>query len=660
MKRTLLAAATALLSLAGVGPAATQTVAAQAPTAPPAPRLSFVSQSPTVGSGGEFVLRLRVAKSGVPPTAEIVVTIYRSIQSRSEFVESVKDRMSRGVIAPAAVFPVAGLSPDPSGEVMIRIPLRDPNEPPDPGRVEVGSIDSVFPVRVELRERAGATLDRLVTHLVSLPGSHPRPKLAMAMVLPIQSTPGLRTDGERSVPDLDALVASIQALDASRSLPFALAPVPETVQSLAWSHEDRADRALDTLRRLAADRPVIGGTYVPVSLASLLQAGLPDELTTQIVHGSTVLSDLLGVRPDRRTWIEREPLDPESVDELARRGVDRFISSDAVLEEVPNLELTLTRPFVLAGRAEDLPAAVIDAGLAMHFNGEPNQALQAQHLLTDLAVLWLDAPSDRRGVIAMPPPEWRASRAFMDTLAAGLSQNPVAEAAGIDAIFGLDPETNARGTTLVRHPAKEVSGDLGEVAGDLRSARRRLASLGTVLEGATAESTLLDERLLMAESTWLRGARPRRSYISAVDGGITDFLDEIEMPRNRSITLTAREGQIPVTFQNRTGAPARVVVTVASDKLEFPGGASRPLELARRNTTERFPVVARTSGAFPLQITLQSPDGNLMIDQARLTVRSTAASRVSLVVSVGAMGFLASWWGRHVIRGRRARRLVPA
>jgi hypothetical protein len=132
------------------------------------------------------------------------------------------------------------------------------------------------------------------------------------------------------------------------------------------------------------------------------------------------------------------------------------------------------------------------------------------------------------------------------------------------------------------------------------------------------------------------------------------------MPQGRSITLTARRGQIPVTFQNRTGARVRVIVTVQSDKLEFPDGTSRPLELARRNTTERFSVVARTSGAFPLRITLQSPDGNLLIGNARLTVRSTAASRVSLAVSASALLFLVVWWGRHFVRGRRAGRLVPA
>ena len=130
------------------------------------------------------------------------------------------------------------------------------------------------------------------------------------------------------------------------------------------------------------------------------------------------------------------------------------------------------------------------------------------------------------------------------------------------------------------------------------------------------------------------------------------------MPQNRSITLTARRGEIPVTFQNHTGHPVKVVVHMESDKLDFPGGSRLQIDLTRLNTTHRFPVVARTSGTFPIRITLESPDGDLIVGRARLTVRSTATSGVGLAISVGAALFLAVWWGRHALKGRRAKRLM--
>jgi hypothetical protein len=206
----------------------------------------------------------------------------------------------------------------------------------------------------------------------------------------------------------------------------------------------------------------------------------------------------------------------------------------------------------------------------------------------------------------------------------------------------------------VRTLASAPSPGLPEVAPELRAAHRRLDALGSILGSATPMRAQLENRLLATESSELPSARQRQPIVDSVQKAIDGQLDQIEMPQGRSITLTARRGEIPVTFQNRTGSPAKVVVHVQSDKLAFPRGTTQTIDLVRLNTTQRFAVESRTSGAFPMRITLESPDGNLIIGRTRLTVRSTAASGVSLVVSLGAAMFLAIWWGRHAWRGRRA------
>ena len=82
--------------------------------------------------------------------------------------------------------------------------------------------------------------------------------------------------------------------------------------------------------------------------------------------------------------------------------------------------------------------------------------------------------------------------------------------------------------------------------------------------------------------------------------------------------------------------------------------------LTRRATVVPLGVVARTSGAFPLKVSIQSPAEALTISQTRFTVRSTAASGVGIVLSIGAGLFLLVWWVRNLHHGRRARELVPA
>ena len=171
----------------------------------------------------------------------------------------------------------------------------------------------------------------------------------------------------------------------------------------------------------------------------------------------------------------------------------------------------------------------------------------------------------------------------------------------------------------------------------------------------------LDEGLLVSQSTELRASQ-RRTYTTAVDNRVDKQLSLIRVPASRSITLTAREGEIPVTVLNETGYPVHVQVRLSSDQLRFPGGtraAVQSVDLTHRNTTARFRVQARTSGSFPIRIELVSPDGQLTVGTSRVVVRSTAASGVGIVLSVSAALFLLVWWARHAMRARRHRPRQP-
>ncbi len=653
MRRAPIAALVAVLAaVLAPGPASAQA---------PGGRVVFVSQTPWVGAGGEFTVRFRIDQPVRPTDLEVQVNVYPAVATRSEFNETLRDRLETAPLPGMAPFPLPSLAPDAAGVMSATVRIQTPREP---GRaVSLPARDGVHPVRVELRERGGGpVVDRLVTHLVHLPETHPGPKLAMNLIVPVHAEPSLRADGTRALKAPDQLAGVASALEGLRGTPFPLTPTPETMTALASSTDQRATAVLNGLRQAAADRPVYGGTYVPTSLSALLAGGLDGEIAGQLGRGTATLAEVLRVRPDSTTWLAREPLDAASVTMLTSRGFDRIVVSEDQLVEMPDELLTLTRPFELDARPTPVPALVADAGLAAHFDNQGNQALQAAHLLADLAVLHLDEPLLRRGVVAIPERTWRPDRTFLDTLAAGLSSNPVVEAVSLDTIFSTVPPARAQfgNSPLVRRLAVRPPGNLVQVVSNLRALRQRLDSLGSVLGSGNAVSGRLDERMLVAQSADFDSARQREPYLAGVRSAIQDALDEIQMPTNRSITLTAREAQIPVTFQNRTGHPVKVVVRMQSDKLDFPAGTDQVLELTRLNTTERFPVITRTSGAFPIRITLESPDGRLEVGRARLTVRSTAASSVSLGISLGAATFLAVWWGRHAIRGRRARRLVPA
>lgn len=646
-----------LLVAALAGPAGAQ------PAPPGRGRMTFVAQTPWVPVGGDFHIRLRVARPTGASDLELALTVFPAVATRSEFGETLADRMTDTALVALTPVPLAGLRPEANGDVFVTIPVRDPTLPRDPARVLLPPRDGVYPVRVELRDRlAGATVDKFVTHLLHMPEVHATPKLGVSLVFPVHAPPALQPDGTRILPDAETLTAMTQGVDAVRSTPFTLAPTPETVAGLAASNETRAKALLASLRSAAAERTILNGSYVPANLAALTGGGLDGEVASQLNRGAATLAEALTARLDGRTWLAEEALDPRLIDTLAGRGYDRMLTAEPTLMPVPDQRLTLTRPFVLTGRSTRVQAASVDAGLAAHFNAAANQSLAAFQLLADLAVVYLDRPGDdeRRGVAAVAPRDWRPTRQFTDVVTAGLAMSPIIEAISLDTLFSTVPTAqDDTGANLVRKPAVATPGSLAEVATDLAEARRNLDSLGSVLGSGNGTSAVIEEQLLVAESADLETARQREAYVAGAERQIQGQLDAIEMPEGRSFTLTARTGEIPVTFQNNTGKPVRVVVKVESDKLDFPAGTVVDLELNRLNTTQRFPVVARASGAFPVRITLESPDGHLVVGRARITVRSTVASGASLVVAMGAATFLAVWWGRNAMKGRRARGLVP-
>lgn len=127
-------------------------------------------------------------------------------------------------------------------------------------------------------------------------------------------------------------------------------------------------------------------------------------------------------------------------------------------------------------------------------------------------------------------------------------------------------------------------------------------------------------------------------------------------PDGQRVTLTARRASIPISLLNANPRPLQVLVRLESDQLRFPGGSERLLTLPPQNTTERFAVETRAPGAFPLRITVTSPDGQLLVNRSKLTIRSTVVSGVGALLTTGAGVFLLIWWGNDLRRQRRRRR----
>jgi hypothetical protein len=552
------------------------------------------------------------------------------------------------------VVPFADLHFDPGGAIPVAITL--PSLRP-----------GVYPVAVDLVDhRTGAAVASLVTHLIRVPDDPVEVPLSVAWIQPYGVAPALRPDGTTALGDaaLDDLRTMASTLDDG--VPLTVTPTPETIAALGSIDDGKTVRALASL---LGSHQVVSTPFVDVDVAAMAAASRLDDLRRERAEGDRVLRSVLDITGDIRTWSVDGRLTPAAVGALDALGITQVVVDEDALAPLPAATtggLTLARPFSLAGTGDArLDAVAVDPGLAAHFE-ERDDVLAAHHLLADLAVLQLDSPGVARGVAIRAPRDARPSDACLSTVLADIASSPLLRGVTLDGLFrGVEPLA-VKGVPVVREAAAGPSPSLGVAGSAIDAARAQMDGFASIAGADNPELALLDRQLLAAESVDLRPAQ-RQSFVDGVTERVGAAASKVHVLGDRTYRLTAREGKIPLTVVNDNAFDVVVGVELTSDKLSFTQstveGRQTITDIAVRangTTTLAVPVKARTSGAFPMRITVRSPNGQLELGRTTYTITSTVASGVGLLLSIGALAFLLLWWARHWRTVRRARRLVAA
>jgi hypothetical protein len=594
----------------------------------------------------------------------VTVTAYRAVTSRTQLTRAMGAK-SLGVAEGRHSVPLDSLLVDGTGNRLLTLGVRGPASVPAPHRIVPGE-SGVYPLLVELHRSGGPPVGRFVTPLaVVKSGLVP---VTLAWVWRLDATPGRAADGRlragaaRAFAPDGRLTRLVEAMAQAGDIPLTLAPTPETIETwLAAKDSGAADGALARLREEVTrpNRQVLDGPYVPVDMPALQSAGMAAEVDAQFQRGAEALSAGLGMSPRTTTLLARS-LDEWALERLRQEGVERVVVTPADLEPLDQ-RLTPGRPFTVAGRRGGrLPGAVTDPGLADLLEGNDPPALRAARFLGELTLVALEAPGDRRGVVVVTRTSWDPPRPLLETVIAGLRGHPAIVPETLDGFFaGIRPETGgANGGTLTRQ-LRRASGEAAVEASAVRSVRRRLAAF-TNLVGESDPTYRLGRRaVLLSQFVPPDSAPPSRAsargWLTGAEKLVSGVTDRVRGPEGR-VTLTARRGGIPITLNNGNPRPLQVRVRLESDQLRFPEGDERVLTLPPRNTTARFAVETRSPGAFPLVITVTSPNGQLLVSRSRLTIRSTVVSGVGALLTVGAGAFLLAWWGNDLRRARRRAR----
>ena len=552
-----------------------------------------------------------------------------------------------------------------NGDYLPSFPLQDPN---GHGYTQAQLLammrinaPGVYPLEVFLLGADDQQLDRIVTWIVATDGARTQHPLQLGWIWTVRAAPLIGPDGEPS-PTTRAEIAPkgrldrrLTAMDAAGPMPSTLRLTPELAQSwavLALKDPTLAAGAADVAAH-AQRAQVLGEPYVQLDRVAVEQAGLGPLLPAQVVAGRNSLQRLVGRRIDTRTAFV-DALDRPSLSRLEGGLTDRLVLRSASVSPVDSA--LRYGPFRIRGAS--LVAAQTDDDLAALLEGAAPPALRAQQLLAALGLLQLQTPDTTRGVLIAPDDTF-TDAAVVRFVAAGLRDHPLLRPTTLDGWFAAVPLTVDVGQSpVVRDLLARPVAPLAVTRSQYDDASRALTDLGELV-GTQDASVARGARALRTAVGVGVTARVAQRGLDAISGAAHDFLARIT-PRERTVTLTARRGDVPLSFSNPTGRAVRLRVTLRSDRLVSPDGSdavSREFTLPAQppTSTVGFPVETRVAGRFRIAVTLSSADGSITGGPAAtITVNSTGFGSAGTWLTYGALGFLGLWWIHHIWRVRRA------
>jgi hypothetical protein len=631
------------------------------------PGVSLVRQPAWIAPDGVEIMSLHLDDPELArdPDAEVEVTVHSSVTSRTEFNRAVSGEELGGTLS-RLTFPLADARLNRRDQFLVGFGLSGSDVQPQVG------IDSpgVYPVEVGV---IGTEADHttFVTWMVVIDeemasGSQP---LRVSWIWQLGSPPLELPDGDLDPERLEAMKPGgrldklAKLLARAGDFPLTLGVGPEMLSG--WAAAAPTEPALQTgvarVRR-AIQQPAVQllpEPYVPIAGPTIEAEGLGEHLPDEYVEGSDTIDAVAGEIPDPRTALV-DPIDEPTVARLTQMLVGRFVVRDGALAPVPEAR-TPAQPFALTTGTGSTPAVATDSLLEFLLASPGPPALRAQRVMAALAEIAYEAPSQARGVVLAMPADWDPQSGAVAILLRELTRNPLVKPATLDTLFSeVAPAETEDGAPLQRQIAPvEPPTDLPLEASAYEAAERELAAYETIV-GRSDPSVAAGERALLLALSTAQTGDEALAYLDAI-GQRLDALTGGVSTTAKTITLTSRRASLPLSFVNNTGRDdIRVRVHLESPKLIFPKGPDVVMTLPLGHSTApagTFPVIARASGTFAMTITLESADGSLAFGPpTRVTIRSAVFSGIGIALTLGALVFLAGWWGNHFWRSRRARK----
>jgi hypothetical protein len=389
-------------------------------------------------------------------------------------------------------------------------------------------------------------------------------------------------------------------------------------------------------------------------LPSLVTNGLARELDRQRTLADETVTKRLDTAADPQ--VVRPPggaLDDAAVQALAARGVTTLLGDANTVVRPPQPNDFAPPPTAVlptrgtGGMSVVLPdpsvAALLGNGALL---SDPVRAAQA--ILGEIATIWREEP------VPIPPNVRGIAVGLPASLPAGIWSPLVQRLGTAPFLRTVQPSTLVASVIPAGSPASlstpSPAGFSRPYAAQLRAARTGVASYRSMLTGSSPFPDRLDRNLLYAEAGQYVGDETAgRSWLDQVQAFLGGVFARAAPDTRQTFTFTSHDGTIPIRMGDPGSTPLRVVIQLQSSRFSFPGGDSHTVTLSRPNQIVEFRVAATVSGQGAIQVIVHAPSG-LVIDQATLLVRSTAVSRIALIITAAAALVLAALWSRRLFR----------
>ena len=549
--------------------------------------------------------------------------------------------------------------------------------------------DRPYPVKISVRS-GKSLIGSVDTYIVFFSGP-PAVPLGLAMVFPLHSqpiytrasSPTLVSSGTLERALEGRLSRIVQALEAFPELPVTIAPSGLLLDMLA-DMSDGYDRvegkgkvriSADDPRSLAAanmltriktlaTRPatrVIATPYSMSVLPGLVKNELEDRAQAQVDAGHSRLAARLAPAKTLEGWLlpGDGAMDERTIAVLQRMRVSSMVVGSGTLRDSAR-GLTRATPVTLRTRTSGTVTMLArDAGLEKHLLSSDPTTVR-QRFLADAAIAMQERPAAGRVLTVATPIDWAPQEGEVERLLATIVTSTwLAPTTPDSSVASIKPPTApaelAPADIAARSNPESPSADWFGAIREGRAEIDRFSELGPPANRLAG----LEQRLLIAESgDWWgpslsdRGRDMARSIRPFVQ---TEF-SKIKAPAPQTITLTSRDGVIPLLISSELDYPANVVIRLDSDKLRFPDGNKISQKLQPPNQQIVVNAVTRATGTFPLRVVVETPESGVVIASTRLVIRSTAYNIVGVAITAGAGVFLVGFW----LIGAARRRLATA